>query len=206
MEFLSKQFNDSQGAVQLVIQSPQSVQSGFDAAGTAGYQNEHLSFRPDQQFHEYRFDWTPDSVIFYVDGKVMHTMTDNDNIPTEPGHLFLNHWSNGDPLWSAGPPAADTSLTVSYIKAYFNTTDTARYDSYSKQCPKFDSSKVCSVPAQTVAPDGANAQTYFFSQDKGKTPGQHIYHTTNGNGSGRLLSVYAIYTSVFVSFLSWTII
>jgi hypothetical protein len=135
----------------------------------------------------------------------MHEMTEN--IPSEPGHLFLNHWSNGDPLWSAGPPASDTSMTVSYIKAYFNSTNTVRHKEYSKQCPTFDSSKVCSIPTQEVAPDGDNAKTYFFSQVKGKTPGQTIYHTTNGNSAGRLFGAHTtIYTSILVSFLSWSLL
>jgi beta-glucanase (GH16 family) len=205
MEFLSRQFNQSQGTVQLVVQSPQSVRNGYDASGTAGYQIQHLPFRPDEKFHEYRFDWTPDSVIFYVDGEVLHEMTEN--IPSEPGHLFLNHWSNGDPLWSAGPPASDTSMTVSYVKAYYNTTDTIRHEKHSKQCPTFDSSKVCSIPTQKVAPDGDNANTYFFSQVRGKTPGQTIYPTTNGNSAGRLFGAQrTICISIFVSLLSWAVL
>jgi hypothetical protein len=202
MEFLSRQFNESQGTVQLVLQSPESVRDGFDASGTAGYQIQHLPFRPDEKFHEYRFDWTPNSVIFYVDGQIMHTMTEN--IPNSAGRMFMNHWSNGDPQWSAGPPAEDTSMTVSYIKAYFNSTDSERAKEYSKQCPVFDAAKVCSIPEQTVAPDGGDAKTYFFSQDGGeKTPGQSTYHTTNGNGAGRPLRVHTIYISMLVSLLSW---
>ncbi|KAL1596327.1 hypothetical protein SLS60_008972 [Paraconiothyrium brasiliense] len=204
MEFLSKQFNQSQGTVQLVLQSPQSVRNGYDASSTAGYQAQHLPFRPDEKFHEYRFDWTPDSVIFYVDGRVVHEMTQN--IPSAPGHLFMNHWSNGDPLWSAGPPGQDTSMTVSYVKAYFNSTDLARNDKHRKQCPNFDPIKVCSVPAQTVAPDGNDAKTYFFSQEEGKTPGQTIYHTTNGNDARRLFSVHTTYISIVLSLLSWALL
>ncbi|KAJ4352150.1 uncharacterized protein N0V89_007497 [Didymosphaeria variabile] len=204
MEFLSRQFNESQGTVQLVLQSPQSVRNGYDASGTAGYQVQHLPFRPDEKFHEYRFDWTPGSVIFYVDGQIMHEMTQN--IPSDPGHMFMNHWSNGDPLWSAGPPGQDTSMTVSYVKTYFNSTDLSRNDKHKKQCPTFDPSKVCSIPAQTVAPDGNDAQTYFFSQEDGKTPGQTIYHTTNGNGAGRLFSVHITYISILVGFLIWELL
>ncbi|KAF1978772.1 concanavalin A-like lectin/glucanase [Bimuria novae-zelandiae CBS 107.79] len=205
MEFLSKQFNESQGAVQLVLQSPESVRNGYDASGTAGYSIQHLPFRPDEQFHEYRFDWTSDSVVFYVDGEVKHTMTDA--IPSSSGRLFLNHWSNGDPKWSAGPPGEDTAMTVLYAKAYFNSTDDARKKNYSERCPTFDPAKVCAIPEQTVAPNGNNAKTYFFSQDGGaKTPGQEIYHTTNGNGAGRLLRVQTIYIWILVSFLSWALL
>ncbi|KAJ4299687.1 hypothetical protein N0V90_004933 [Kalmusia sp. IMI 367209] len=203
MEFLSRQFNGSQGTVQLVLQSSQSVINGYDASGTSGYQIEHLPFRPDERFHEYRFDWSPDRVIFYVDGQIMHEMTQG--IPTSSGHMFMNHWSNGDPKWSAGPPAEDTAMTVSYVKAYFNSTDASRHKSHNKQCPTFDASKVCQIPEQTIAPDGNNAKTYFFSQDGGhRTPGQTVYHTTNS--ATTLIAVHAIYVSILVSFLSWAIL
>ena len=103
MEFLSKQFNQSQGIANLVLQSPESVRNGFDAAGTHGYKIQHLPFRPDEQFHEYRFDWSSDRIVFYIDGDLTYEMTEF--LPTSGGHMFMNHWSNGDPLWSAGPPA-----------------------------------------------------------------------------------------------------
>ncbi|KAJ4362490.1 hypothetical protein N0V83_010584 [Neocucurbitaria cava] len=102
MEFLSRQFNESQGFVNLVLQTPESVEHGYDASGTSGFEVQRLPFRPDEKFHEYRFDWTKDRVSFYVDGTWLHEMTQN--VPTEGGGLFFNHWSNGDPSWSAGPP------------------------------------------------------------------------------------------------------
>lgn len=187
MEFLSHQFNQSQGAVNLVLQSPQSVTNGFAAQGTNGFVVEHLPFRPDGAFHEYRFDWAEDSVDFYVDGQLLHRMTEN--IPLEGGSIFFNHWSNGDPSWSAGPPNQDAVMTISYFKGYFNSTDTERsQNDYKKRCPQFDPTKVCAIPNQTSAPDASNgtdgAKTYFFSTDpKGDmTPGQ----TTYKNGAASL--------------------
>lgn len=199
MEFLSKQFNESQGVVNLVLQTPDSVRAGYDAANTSGYRVESLPFRPDEQFHEYRFDWSPESVKFYADGQFLWEMTED--IPSEGGRMFMNHWSNGDPLWSAGPPGADTAMTVSYVKAYFNSTDNSRNDDYTKRCSTFDASKVCQIPDVTQAPDGAKAQTYFFSQDGGdKAPDQTTYHTTNGAAS--LFASSSIYISVFAMFFS----
>lgn len=98
-------------------------------------------------------------------------------------------------------------MTVSYVKSYFNSTDDARHKIYSKQCPTFDPAKVCSIPDQTVAPDGNNAKTYFFSQDGGdKTPGQTIYHTTNGSAAGRLIHIQIVYIWILVSSLSWVLL
>ncbi|EOA87333.1 hypothetical protein ACJQWK_10276 [Exserohilum turcicum] len=180
MEFLSHQFNESQGAVNLVLQSPQSVSNGFAAQGTNGFVVKKLPFRPDEKFHEYRFDWTPGSVDFFVDGQLLHQMTEN--LPQEGGSIFFNHWSNGDPSWSAGPPGRDTVMTISYVKSYFNSTDTERsQNAYKKRCATYDPTKVCAIPNQMTAPDPSlgpdAAKTYFFSTDKqgDMTPGQTIF-------------------------------
>lgn len=175
MEFLSHQFNESQGFVNLVLQTPESVLHGYDASGTHEFQVQRLPFRPDEKFHEYRFDWTKDRVQFFVDGTFLYEMTEN--IPTEGGGLFLNHWSNGDPLWSAGPPDRDTVMTISYVKSYFNSTDTERsQNAYKQRCPTYDPTKVCAIPAQMTPPDKSSgtdgAKTYFFSREKDMTPGQ----------------------------------
>jgi beta-glucanase (GH16 family) len=195
MEFLSHQFNNSGGAVNLVLQSPESVAHGNDAAGTPTYEVAHLPFKPDGMFHEYRFDWTADRVSFYVDGKFLWEMTQS--IPTEGGGIFFNHWSNGDPYWSAGPPDADTVMTISYMKAYFNK----------KRCPKFDPAKVCPIPAQTSPPDASQgtdgAKTYFFSQQDDMTPGQITY-----NNAATLFGAPAISILVplLVAFFSWALV
>jgi beta-glucanase (GH16 family) len=107
MEFLSKQFNESDGSIiNLVIQSPESQAAGFNAIFTPGFASPHLPFRSDQGFHDYRFDWTPTQVAFYADNRLLHVMTEN--IPDSGGHMVFNHWSNGDAGWSAGPPVEDT--------------------------------------------------------------------------------------------------
>jgi hypothetical protein len=205
MEFLSHEFNSSGGSVNLVLQSPESVAHGNDAAGTSTYKVAPLPFQPDNMFHEYRFDWTADRVAFYVDGDFLWEMTEQ--IPAEGGGIFFNHWSNGDPKWSAGPPEADTVMTLSYVKGYFNSTDTERSQNhYKKRCPKFDPAKVCPIPAQTTPPDASQgtdgAKTYFFSQQDNMTPGQIIY------GSGATLfgaPALSLLAPLLVTFFSWTL-
>lgn len=205
MEFLSHEFNSSGGAVNLVLQSPESVAHGNDAAGTSTYKVARLPFEPDNMFHEYRFDWTADRVAFYVDGGFLWEMTEQ--IPTEGGGIFFNHWSNGDPNWSAGPPDADTVMTLSYVKGYFNSTDTDRsQNDYKKRCPQFDPAKVCAIPAQTSPPDvsqGTDApKTYFFSQQEGMTPGQILYSNGATLFGAPAISILA---PLLVTFFSWTL-
>jgi beta-glucanase (GH16 family) len=46
-------------------------------------------------FHVYRLDWTPDKLVFSVDGSVIGTVTDD--VPSKPMYLILNlavgNWS-----------------------------------------------------------------------------------------------------------------
>jgi beta-glucanase (GH16 family) len=208
MEFLSKEFNTSQGAVNLVMQTPESVVQGYDASGTPAYRVQPLNYRPDEAVHEYRFDWFPGSVVFYVDGQQVYRMTEN--IPVDPGRMFLNHWSNGDPKWSAGPPGADTAMTVTYVKAYFNTTNISQNTAYKKRCSSWNAPQVCQIPDQKIAPDfsGADgnitANTYFFSLDGGdKTPGQQVFATTNAASSIFGSTSLSIYIPIVVALCSW---
>ncbi|KAF4543849.1 Glycoside hydrolase family 16 [Lasiodiplodia theobromae] len=197
IEFLSKQLNASSNMVNLVLQSPQSAAAGYDASHTPNYDVYPLPFRPDMAFHEYRFDWLPDRVSFYADGTWLKDMTIE--LPNSPGHLVLNHWSNGDPLWSAGPPEQDATMTVSYVKAYFNSSDAQRRKDYYLRCPdqsKVENNTVCEIPDQIIPPDnqGPNgnvtARTFFFSEDPSDTANQTVFsdwQNRNDGGAGMLL-------------------
>ena len=175
MEFLSAEFNATSQPVNLVLQSPESERAGFNAANTGTFQVHQLNFTPAEGFHEYRFDWSPNAVDFYADGVLLKTMTSA--VPTAPGHITLSHWSNGDPEWSAGPPTDDAILTVSYLKGYFNSSDAARQQDWSKRCTDPSAANVsCPVPEVTQAPDGnASAHTFFFSLQANDTGNQTVF-------------------------------
>ncbi len=55
MEFLSAEYNASSDPVNLVLQSPESEEDGFNAASTGTFQTHKLPFNPSGAFHEYRF-------------------------------------------------------------------------------------------------------------------------------------------------------
>ncbi|KAI9698659.1 MAG: hypothetical protein M1836_003769 [Candelina mexicana] len=180
LEFLSSQFNASASPVNLVLQSPASADAGFDAANTTTFDLYQLPFQPDAGFHEYRFDWTKDKVSFYADGQWLRDMSQA--VPTDAGHITMSHWSNGDSHWSGGPPEKDAVLTVSYVKAYFNSSSPARKKDFSGRC-KNPSAKnaTCQIPDQKVAPDplGPNgntaANTFFFSAQSNMAVNQTVY-------------------------------
>ncbi|KAL9024794.1 MAG: hypothetical protein Q9196_006255, partial [Gyalolechia fulgens] len=161
VEFLSKLYtNPNKSDLLLVIHAPSDVPTSELFRPTT------VDFRPDFGYHEYRFDWTPKTVTYYADGKFLWESTRG--VPTHAGGLTLNHWSNGDPGWSNGPPAKDAHMSISYVKAYFNTTSEASNANYQSRCR--DLSKpdtICKVPDQTSPPD-PNQSTTFLSPNQGK--------------------------------------
>ncbi|KLO88463.1 xyloglucan endo-transglycosylase-like protein [Fusarium fujikuroi] len=147
IEFLSQEFDHDNGIypINLVVQSKKSLEVGYDASKTGSFKRVKLDFDPTDAFHEYRFDYLPGQVLFYADGKLLAHMKGGD-MPSSGGHLILQHWSNGNPLWSGGPPKEDATVTVSYVKAYFNSSSSERQSQLARRC--HESSKenpVCAI-------------------------------------------------------------
>jgi len=143
MEMLSANFNASSNPIYLVMQTPQSVLNGYNAAGTSTFEAKQLPFVPTAEFHEYRFDWTTDGVAFYADGRWLDFM--NWTYPTAPGYLTINHWSNGNAYWGGGPPLVPAVTNISYVKAYFNSSDPTRQAEFARACPVLDEGKICEI-------------------------------------------------------------
>ncbi|KAI3558155.1 hypothetical protein CABS01_02720 [Colletotrichum abscissum] len=68
--------------------------------------------------HEYRLDWTPGRVTWYVDGVQVWTTTGD--VPSASGPWVFNNWSNGDKGWSAGPPSTQADFKIKDIYMYYN--------------------------------------------------------------------------------------
>jgi hypothetical protein len=169
MEFLSK----DPKTLNLVVHSPESDKpsrsikgSGdlgvVETPGSSTAWESIIKFA--QEFHEYRFDWMPDRIQFYVDGLLAWTTTEN--IPDSPGHLMLSHWSNGNPGWSDGPPMQDAVMEVGYVKAYFNTTSSG--DEPKAECRELHADTLCVVPDQTSPPFTHGYKTHFCSMPDNK--------------------------------------
>lgn len=58
-----------------------------------------IPFDPTRGFHEYRFDYHPDEVTFYVDGEPVQRFSQG--LPERPMRLYINAWY---PDWVAGGP------------------------------------------------------------------------------------------------------
>lgn len=55
----------------------------------------NLPFNPSEDFHTYRFDWLPDQISWYVDGKLVYQTpeTEADDIPVHQSKIFFSLWS-----------------------------------------------------------------------------------------------------------------
>ncbi len=206
MEFLSSQFDVKNNIfpVNLVLQSAQSVAQGYNAVGSGNYIVANLPFNPTTGFHEYRMDFVPGSVMFYADGHMLATM-DTSAVPTQAGHLILTHWSNGNPLWSAGPPAQDAVMTVSYVKSYFNSSLPGRAQAAVIRCKNPNAPKaICYIPGQMVAPDpngNTTVNSYFFSNFPNLTTDQIVYHEGAKRHNLAWALVYAAVLGLLISSL-----
>jgi len=178
MEFLSRQLQTSShntpALINLVVQTNASVANGFNAAGTSTFKVQPLTIAPTDGYHELRYDWLKESITFYIDGQPLWTIENkNSVVPNLPGHLVLNHWSNGDPNWSGGPPNQKSTITISYVKAYFNSSNATVTQEYHSSCTSSNQScRIAEIDWNSgVSPIGPNGNTTGKTNFTSSNPG-----------------------------------
>lgn len=219
MEFLSSTSNASSNPAYLVMQTPESALAGYNALGTPTYDAAKLPFpapavKP--SYHEYRFDWTPTQVLYYADSVLLDVL-DHD-YKASNGSIFLNHWSNGNKLWSRGPPLNNAVLTISYVKAYFNSSDPGKGQAFEKACTAADKDKsqACVIPNQKTPPDpglandDSAAKTLFFNhgmcgESRAGGPGSQGSSSSASKGSSAATSLAMDTELLFSLGILWAI-
>lgn len=211
MEFLSEHFDYENRIfpVHLVLQSAESVRAGYDAAKSRNYLIANLTFDPSADFHEYRIDFVPSYVIFYADGKVIGTVSTS-AIPTSGGHMILTHWSNGNPLWSAGPPNSQSNLTVAYVKAYFNSSSPIRQDHWNFRCGNpYAPNATCQIPdlstpmgTTTGGGEVLNPRDFFFFRLPNATSNQTVYEDMAASKDNRLQKTLIMLVAITMALVS----
>ena len=78
------------------------------------YKAYKISFDPSAAFHEYRFDWYPDSVRYFIDGKFTYTL--KNQVPNMACRIMLNHWSGNIAGWGGKTPTQDVFMYVDYME------------------------------------------------------------------------------------------
>ena len=77
-----------------------------------------LGFDASQGFHTYGFDWQPDHITWYVDGKAVYTAYSN--IPSTPGRIMMNTWPGITVDEWLKPFNGNTPLTAYYQWATYD--------------------------------------------------------------------------------------
>lgn len=90
------------------------VQFNYYLRGAGGHEYWYdLGFDGAADFHEYAFDWQPDSITWYVDGKAVYRVFEN--IPTTDTQIMMNVWNaKGQDGWSGALDAAKLPATAEY--------------------------------------------------------------------------------------------
>ncbi|KAI8143159.1 concanavalin A-like lectin/glucanase domain-containing protein [Fennellomyces sp. T-0311] len=91
------------------------------SASTLTNDKHTLPFDPTSAFHEYRFDWTPEEITYYLDGEYANQF--NTSIPGSPGRVIVNHWTDGNPKYSGLPPSEDATLQLANLTLFFNSSE-----------------------------------------------------------------------------------
>lgn len=84
------------------------------------YQKKPISFDPSADFHEYRYDWYPEKVEFYIDSLLQATLTKQ--VPDAACMIMLNHWSGNIANWGGPAPTQDIYMYVDYMHYYSDLT------------------------------------------------------------------------------------
>lgn len=162
----SQGHNKTSNPMNLAMHSPAAKEEGFNAARPPTSDIYQLPFAPDGTFHEYRFDWSPDSVSFFADGQLLNLITQA--IPTSPSHVILSHWNNG------GPPATDALVTVSHFKGYFNSSAADRINDWTMRCTNISATNTICAEPEVQGPHEGNSSTFFFADQGNDTSGQTV--------------------------------
>ena len=110
--------NFEKGKIEILGKDTTKVQFNYFTDGKGNHEKIiDLGFDASQEFHTYGFEWTETSIKWFVDGKEVHSATEN--IPKTPGRLMMNVWNGkGVDAW-LNPYDGTVPLTAEYQWARF---------------------------------------------------------------------------------------
>ena len=100
------------------------VQFNYYTNGIGGHEYIYeLGFDASEDFHEYGFDWQPDSITWYVDGVSVYKATVS--IPSHTGHIMMNLWNVADTNadWAGRFDESNLPVTAQYEWIGYKSAD-----------------------------------------------------------------------------------
>lgn len=113
-------------------------------------------------WHEYRMDWLPGTVKYYIDGALVATL--NTSVPSVPGSWRWNNWSNGSPTWSGLPGNSSIDMRIQSITAYWNRTSAVAAMAASASAAAATAS---ATPINVNAPCAPQPTSYAYHSNDG---------------------------------------
>lgn len=115
--------------IEFVGTSPDIVEFNYFHNGRKGHNARiKLPFDASAEDHLYAFDWTPEGIRWYVDGKLLYRTPEGDpNIPTKPSRIYISNWTGIPALrqWHGAPDFGDRGSAyyscISYTPLNQNT-------------------------------------------------------------------------------------
>lgn len=134
-------------------------------------------------------------------------MSDTRYVPHAAGKIILSHWSNGNALWSGGPPAVDAKITVSYVQAYFNSSNPARISDHAKRCPNPSApNAICQIPDLIGQPQIGKVNFFSQASNGNMTNNQTVYAKDKDKGNSAPSRNAGIVTAILIAGLvAWVV-
>lgn len=97
--------------IEFVGMSTSIIQLNYFRDGKKGkFANIKLPFDASEADHLYAFDWKPEGISWYVDGKLIYRTADGDRrIPRTPGRIYISNWTGIPQMrqWHGRPDFGD---------------------------------------------------------------------------------------------------
>jgi len=73
---------------------------------------------PAAGFNDYTIAWLPSATTYYMNSYAFDSPTEYYSV--NPSVIVMNHWTNGDPAFTQGPPTEDAVMQISSFQAYYS--------------------------------------------------------------------------------------
>jgi beta-glucanase (GH16 family) len=147
------------------------------------YRKDAIGFDPTAAFHEYRFDWYANKVVYYIDGMKFDSL--NVKVPDAACTIMCNLWSANIDGWGGAAPTKDTYMYIDYVRYYSDYNET----SLALPAPRWKKLADFNMAKQRIRLFKCNGQSVDYSgSSQGVTalaPGLYIMEV-KGKGSAAL--------------------
>lgn len=117
--------------VEIFGKDPTKMQVNYFAGSDAEHETViNLGFDASQEFHSYKIQWEKDRIVWYVDGKQVHSedgSRSRGRLPSKPGKIMVSLWTCGSQKTGGDEGAIDWLNPFTYKEPVYAYYDNLRY-------------------------------------------------------------------------------